>query len=149
MNEEPTTTTPAALTPEQERWVAALESGDYVQGTAYLCRANKFCCLGVAMELFHEGAKTSYGMARRGYITAAGADYVTELSPEVSAKLGIIDGPEGPVINRLIGFNDSGSHTFKQIAQYIRDNAAKVFTQPDAPAAHPVQLPMGTKPDAG
>jgi hypothetical protein len=29
------------------KWVAALRSGEYVQGTAYLESDGKFCCLGV------------------------------------------------------------------------------------------------------
>lgn len=31
----------------KEQWVAALRSGKYKQGTGYLNRDGKFCCLGV------------------------------------------------------------------------------------------------------
>ena len=33
------------------KWVSALRSGDYVQGTGQLRRSNKFCCLGVLCDL--------------------------------------------------------------------------------------------------
>lgn len=33
------------------RWVAALRSGEYEQGTDYLCNDGKFCCLGVLSDL--------------------------------------------------------------------------------------------------
>lgn len=32
-------------------WVAALRSGEYEQGTEYLSRDGKFCCLGVLCDL--------------------------------------------------------------------------------------------------
>ena len=35
----------------KERWVAALRSGDYVQGKDYLQRDGKYCCLGVLCDL--------------------------------------------------------------------------------------------------
>lgn len=36
----------------KKRWVAALRSGDYKQGTGALRNAdNKFCCLGVLCDL--------------------------------------------------------------------------------------------------
>ncbi len=35
-----------------KKWVAALRSGKYKQGAFTLHRKNKFCCLGVACELY-------------------------------------------------------------------------------------------------
>lgn len=32
-------------------WLTALRSGEFPQGTGYLCRDGKFCCLGVLTEL--------------------------------------------------------------------------------------------------
>lgn len=34
-----------------EKWVAALRSGEYKQGTKYLRSGDKFCCLGVLCDL--------------------------------------------------------------------------------------------------
>ncbi len=40
------------MNPElKEKWVAALESGDYAQGQSYLQNNNKFCCLGVLCDV--------------------------------------------------------------------------------------------------
>ena len=35
-------------------WADALESGKYKQGHSYLCRDDRFCCLGVLAELATE-----------------------------------------------------------------------------------------------
>lgn len=35
----------------KEKWIAALESGEYEQGREYLHKGNKFCCLGVLCDL--------------------------------------------------------------------------------------------------
>ena len=40
------------MTPEQKQWIAALRSGAYEQGTEWLEKDGKFCCLGVACNLF-------------------------------------------------------------------------------------------------
>lgn len=40
------------FTPEQEKWLEALESGDYEQTSSYLKYGDSFCCLGVACDLF-------------------------------------------------------------------------------------------------
>lgn len=39
----------------RKKWVAALRSGDYIQGHNYLCRDDNYCCLGVLSEI--AGAK--------------------------------------------------------------------------------------------
>ncbi len=33
-----------------QQWVDALRSGEYEQTTGYLCKGNRYCCLGVAAE---------------------------------------------------------------------------------------------------
>ena len=35
-----------------EKWVKALRSGKYKQGTKYLCYSGKYCCLGVLDDIF-------------------------------------------------------------------------------------------------
>ena len=32
----------------KKKWIEALRSNDYLQGKGYLCKDNKYCCLGVA-----------------------------------------------------------------------------------------------------
>lgn len=36
-------------------WIEALESGEYKQTQGFLCRRNRFCCLGVAYDTLVEG----------------------------------------------------------------------------------------------
>lgn len=38
----------------RKKWVKALRSGKYPQGTGGLCRNLKFCCLGVAAEIANQ-----------------------------------------------------------------------------------------------
>jgi hypothetical protein len=36
----------------KQKWVEALKSGEYIQGSEYLCNNNKHCCLGVLTDLY-------------------------------------------------------------------------------------------------
>lgn len=38
-----------------QKWVEALESGEYAQGTGHLNKNNTFCCLGVLCEIAAKG----------------------------------------------------------------------------------------------
>lgn len=44
----------------KERWLAALRSGDYKQGTDRLRIENTFCCLGVLCDLYAQETKTDW-----------------------------------------------------------------------------------------
>ena len=44
---------------DAEKWVKALRSGKYEQGTKYLCYSGKYCCLGVLDDIFPK-MKLSY-----------------------------------------------------------------------------------------
>lgn len=92
----------------QEQWVEALESGEYEQGIGSLCSEGKYCCLGVACEVM--GVEKTY----IGDTVRFGNCLVT-LSERLMNKLGI------EKQSHFIVMNDSGK-SFKEIAQYIRDN---------------------------
>ena len=92
----------------QEQWVEALESGEYKQGQRNLCYEDKYCCLGVACEVM--GVEKTY----IGDTVRFGNCLVT-LSERLMNKLGI------EKQSHFIVMNDSGK-SFKEIAQYIRDN---------------------------
>lgn len=47
----PTIATDLQAQKRVRKWIRALRSGKYAQGTSYLRRADKFCCLGVACDL--------------------------------------------------------------------------------------------------
>jgi hypothetical protein len=41
------------MNPEvKAKWLEALRSGEYEQGTGYLCKDGKYCCLGVLTDLY-------------------------------------------------------------------------------------------------
>lgn len=46
------------MTSEQRtKWVEALRSGTFRQGSFYLCHKDAYCCLGVANEIFDLGQR--------------------------------------------------------------------------------------------
>ena len=113
-------------------WIAALRSGEYKQGRAFLCNKGHFCCLGVLADI-------SGVPKREGYEPEA---YMFELSGSVAATCSMIPVslwptfledldlsmvvPKtdlydwGPLHNRLAAMNDGG-HTFSEIADYIEE----------------------------
>ena len=41
-----------------KKWVKALRSGEFEQGTGYLRKGDKFCCLGVACAVYQDEVGT-------------------------------------------------------------------------------------------
>jgi hypothetical protein len=106
------------LGPLQTKWLEALESGEYKQQRAgWLQTEDGFCCLGVANVVCNLG-EVSY----------------TDLT-ETYDKMGLInyygDIKDGGLLGKhsLAGVNDGTSLSFKEIAQYIRENPKKVFLE--------------------
>lgn len=118
------------LTENQEKWLAALESGDYEQGKAGLRYKDKFCCLGVACDLFFEG-ETRVSFNNTYYMESIGHD--TFLPPSVRKKLNMInqEGDFGGIgefgnYTSLWEANDEGV-PFNEIAAFIRANPELIF----------------------
>jgi len=136
------------LTANQEKWVLALESGDYEQTDGILHSDDGYCCLGVACDVS--------GLGSWGEIPDADNDVdeigrlftehdsrsikETDLGPDVvrwlrlRSSLGYFethdsfDQPEsGP--ETLTEMNDDGSWSFESIAKYIREHPEDVFEQ--------------------
>lgn len=116
------------LTEVQEKWVSALESGNYKQCRARLRKRNldnseEFCCLGVACEILdiprtlynYEGVPTGF-----------------ECLPDAATKILGLHSQSGILAtktdshNTLTLMNDDGN-SFVEIAAYIRANPEKVF----------------------
>lgn len=102
-----------------ERWVEALESGEYEQGTAQLRTTNnKWCCIGVWCNIIDPTAwqRDNCGEWRwhgdRSY------------APQTSAK-----GLSSQDQSNLASLNDRGQ-SFRAIASVIRQD---LLHQPDAP----------------
>lgn len=109
-----------------EKWLEALESGEYKQGQGYLRRLNgkpKYCCLGVACEV---ASKLS---VRVDYFDVSN----NKCLPESLAKFIGVDSIGGfkehikhgrEEYSSLTHLNDSGVK-FKTIAKIIREQLAK------------------------
>lgn len=126
--------------PLVDKWLLALESGDYKQGTGYLrTKNNEFCCLGVLCDL---AAKE--GILKEPVILKHDGFYCYEdkesketknynmLPSRLADILGMsIAGSYYPkyVPNHysLWQDNDSRKKSFKEIADIIRDNADTMF----------------------
>lgn len=125
------------LGPNQEKWLQAIESGDYPQGRQYLNKNNKFCCLGVACELFSV-VVGSFSASENDLVTCYGNEEEDEscycLAPADTTRTlalrddaGRIDGKSE--YNSLASMNDNNLD-FPTIAKFIRENPEKVFTEP-------------------
>jgi hypothetical protein len=105
------------------RWIAALRSGEYVQGTGTLRYEDEFCCLGVLCDLYDPTRWENYQGATHHYANA-----VAVLPDEVQQWAGLSD--ENPSISprkhgnypmppsSLAEANDAG-YDFSQIADII------------------------------
>ena len=129
------------LGPNQEKWLKALESGEYKQGLRALhmntvTLGDRFCCLGVGcMTLDVERKKDSCILGGLVFGVAG----VTALAPlELLQALAlrsrggafssntIVAGVEA---DSLVTLNDSGV-SFQQIAAFCREHPELVFTEP-------------------
>lgn len=119
------------FTPNQLKWLEALESDEYTQGTGRLCTTNnsgsrKYCCLGVACDL---AAKDGVASVRQ--LSTNQINYDNEgaiMPPSVSKWLGT----KGNDNNLIFGsycvteMNDRGK-SFAEIAAWVRNNAEHVL----------------------
>lgn len=98
----------------KQRWIAALRSGEYEQGTRTLrSKRNRFCCLGVACDLIEPkdwkikpGQQFYYWHGMRGALPVLAAN-----------AIGLDQNSE----RTLVELNDMGS-PFTKIADWIEEN---------------------------
>jgi hypothetical protein len=106
----------------RKRWVEALRSGKYEQGGGYLHRDGRFCCLGVACDIFKDEANVRV----RGKLVVTYNSKQGILPAQMAKFLGIdSDGRYGEGCHSLADDNDDGE-TFPEIA----DTIECVFIQP-------------------
>lgn len=101
----------------KDKWLAALRSGDFKQGSKSLCKINEasektYCCLGV------------------GYLVATGYDPIDTASGYIQGSNIDVTGVPGEIVGhgshnniacKLANMNDSGK-SFLEIADWIEDN---------------------------
>jgi hypothetical protein len=121
----------------QERWLQALESGEYKQSEGELHKDGAYCCLGVATHIFnpnHEALKNNGWRKYKDVILlskTAPPDVVESL--RLRDNHGSFSSPRtfessGNAWEALVELNDSGGFTFEDIAKIIRENPYEVFT---------------------
>lgn len=118
------------LGPNQEKWLKALESGEYKQGGGYLCKIDngqlKYCCLGVATKVFLGEGNQSKSKA---YFFWGNDSQYAPLEVQQILQLRDMYGASMSYQMSLVDLNDTGS-TFKQIAKKIRKNPEEYFSEP-------------------
>lgn len=126
-----------AMNPEiKEKWVKALRSGVYKQGSGVLRSTNeRYCCLGVLCEIYKEetgdgewiaGQPGDTGMytflGSRGYLPAAVQNWsLIQGGGQASLPNSMEIRVEGAGVacRSLSGLNDSGYYSFEDIAKVI------------------------------
>jgi hypothetical protein len=118
-----------------EKWVTALESGEYTQGFGVLQQDGKYCCLGVLCELaVKEGIIQPPTLdIDNSYQYGSFETWSTETLPDEVIEWAQMNSNEGMIsLNyddksycSLIDMNDSRV-SFKQIAEKIREHKDKL-----------------------
>ena len=108
-----------------EKWLIALRSGYYHQGSKNLFSNNEYCCIGVAGAVC--GVSTTL-MDNRGLFSPE-CNFPMELIPESVPKelIGSVDQPKdsNELVEYLVNMNDGGrviKKNFKEIADWIEQN---------------------------
>lgn len=103
----------------KQKWLTALRSGDYLQGSNRLRLGDKFCCLGVLCDLHAKETNTAWGFAGFNNDEYDGASHTLPKSVRDWAGLGTCSGVR-PDENApsLTEINDNGT-PFSKIADLI------------------------------
>lgn len=125
-----------------KKWVAALRSGKYEQGTGALRVDQSYCCLGVACELYREA--TGDGIWEGSTFFTGVPEVTPDTLPNSNWSLLLLPAPvrtwlglgtragnfklEG-IAESLSGMNDTGS-AFDQIADMIELEPEGLFVEP-------------------
>ena len=102
----------------RKKWIEALRSGEYEQGTGHLNVGRSFCCLGVACEV---ASKHSVEVVLDESLRIKGDDLNAQL--EVQYWLGL-SGAAGEYGDQscLVEDNDNAVKSFSEIADIIESN---------------------------
>lgn len=112
----------------KELWVQALRSGEYVQGTGFLNKDGRFCCLGVLcevldksklMDIYKEAPNNSSFVSYRFIVNGESSLWTSSSLPNNArnkARLSMY------AVGELVRMNDFEDADFDQIADYIENN---------------------------
>jgi hypothetical protein len=107
------------------KWIDALRSGKYKQGTKILRRNDEYCCLGVLCDIVDpEGWTPLLGFLDEGkYIHHGALEHPDDTVVKVTGlkdRIGSLEKVVGCSAN-LISLNDNAGYTFEQIADIIEE----------------------------
>ena len=124
----------------RELWVKTLLSGEYEQGTDYLQKDGKFCCLGVLCEIAVKKGVIPEPMLRRdvrefgeGFRDVESLFYGygehdnKELPKIVRDWVGLGTGNGAYVDGNCLAHNNDNGYSFKQIAEIIQKEPEGLF----------------------
>lgn len=107
----------------KKKWLIALRSGNYKQGTCNLVYNNKYCCLGVAGIVC--GLSNEEMKGKGLFILTNNPDLGLGFTEEQIKKVPVLlrgRGSMNSIVNDLCHKNDSGTYNFSKIADYIEKN---------------------------
>lgn len=120
-----------------KQWVQALRSGEYEQGRMFLNKCGKFCCLGVACEVFNQAnpGKLEIGIYDIDPDATTYDDLTGQLPSQVQQWLGLGTSLGDYIEGSLANLNDNRA-PFTAIADLIESEPAGLFKkEPDKPEA--------------
>jgi hypothetical protein len=101
----------------KERWITALQSGNYEQAKGYLCVGNRLCCIGVLCDIVDSNKwSTCFGRAENYDFDDEGTDY--EFPPPGWLKT---VGLDYHLAQKLAVLNDHEGKSFAEIAEVIKE----------------------------
>lgn len=103
----------------KKKWLGALRSGKYEQGTGYLKCHSKFCCLGVLCDL-SELASWEKHESDDGVFLFTDDEF--ELSSCLLKEFGLSAGQQRKLVNMNDGSYEDKRHSFPEIADWIEAN---------------------------
>lgn len=107
----------------KEKWIQALESGEYKQGRGGLRNADDtYCCLGVLCGVYAKETGVQWGQAHRSINDYRLLDAEMELPDAVKNWAGLNDRNPTIADSNAIDLNDSDELTFPQIAKLIQEH---------------------------
>lgn len=134
------------LTEEQSNWINELRTTDKEQGKSYLCRDNKYCCLGIYADMVGElqdikdakyvvdstGTLSDVCLSRDlvkrlGLHSSEGKFIMTATMREHLEDIGVRVFTERDYCLTML--NDVDKLTFKQIADFCEKFAEDIFVQ--------------------
>ena len=121
-------TKPFKFTKAQERWLQALESGEYKQARGSLRKGNAFCCLGVACDVSGMGKWKACDVSIRHTFHTGTESVLSNLPLNVRIQLNLRS-EVGKYSDEqsLVQLNDSDHMALEEIAAFIRANPERVF----------------------